>query len=99
MKGRQDFDFSFSDSILAEVAGVSQRSLHFDADAILTAYAKIGPIAERLGVAAPVPKLAGFTYTHIAALGAEIVFTDFEPKPEPLIREPEEIDRLQEPRD
>jgi uroporphyrinogen-III decarboxylase len=50
-------------------------------------------------VPAPVPKLAGFTYTHIAALGAEIVFTDFEPKPEPLIHEPEDIDRLRKPHD
>lgn len=95
----QAFEFGFSDSLLAEVAGVTQRDLHLDVEAICKAYEAIRPLAKRLGVEAPMPRLAGFTYAHIAALGAKIVFTEHEPKPQPLIQSPEEIDSLQEPRD
>ena len=82
---------------MAEAGRVAQKDLHFDLEAICKAYEAIKPIAARLGVEAPQPRLAEFTYTHIAALGARIVFTQYEPKPEPLIRSPEEIDTLQEP--
>jgi hypothetical protein len=71
--------------------------LHFDVEAISRAYEAIKPVAKRLGVEAPTPRLAEFTYTHIAALGARIVFTEYEPRPEPLLHSPEEIDTLQEP--
>ena len=97
MSKRQAFEFGFSDSLLAEAGQIPQRNLHFDVEAISTAYEAIRPIAERLGVEAPKPRLAEFTYTHIAALGAKIVFTEYEPKPEPLIHSPQEIDTLQEP--
>ena len=98
MSKGQAFEFGFSDSLLAEVGGVTQRDLHFHVEAINKAYEAIRPVAKRLGVEAPKPRLAGFAYTHIAALGARIVFTEYEPKPEPLIQSPEEIDTLREPR-
>lgn len=95
----QAFEFGFSDSLLAEVGGVTQRDLHLDVEAICKSYEAIKPIAKRLGVEPPNPRLAGFTYTHIAALGAKIAFSEHEPKPEPLIHSAEEIDDLEEPRD
>jgi hypothetical protein len=95
----QGFEFGFSDSLLTEVGWVTQRDLHFDVEAICKAYEAIKPIAKRLGVEAPKPRLAGFAYTHIAALGAKIDFTEDEPKPQTLLHSPEEIDRLEEPRD
>lgn len=95
----QAFEFGFTDSLLAEVAGVGQRDLHFDVAAICKAYEAIKPVAKRLGVEAPKPRLAGFAYSHIAALGAKIIFTEYEPKPLPLISSPEEIDSLGEPKD
>ena len=95
----QPFGFAFTDSVLAEIAGISQRDLHLDADIILRAYDALAPLAARLSVPAPPPQLAEFTYTHIAALGADFRFTDFEPTPSPLLTSPEEIDRLREPDD
>ena len=56
----QPFGFSFSDAVLAEAAGVPLRALHFDVDAICAAYDAIRPVAERLGVSVPRPRLAGF---------------------------------------
>ncbi|HOV22148.1 MAG TPA: uroporphyrinogen decarboxylase family protein [bacterium] len=86
--------------MLAEVAGIPQIKLHFDVEAICNAYEKIKPIAKRLDVEAPVPRIAGFCYPHIASLGAKIVFPeDGEPKPFPIIKSPEEIDNLTEPKD
>ena len=74
--------------------------LHFNVDAILHAYECVKPLAARLGVPAPVPRLGSFAYTNIAALGATIEFGDrAEPKPLPVIHRPEEIDDLREPRD
>jgi hypothetical protein len=95
----QPFDFAFSDNVIAQVAGVSQKDLHLDADIILCAYDALAPLAARLGVPAPLPQLAEFTYAHIAALGARFQFTDFEPTSSPLLTAPEEIDRLCEPDD
>ncbi|MDH7601817.1 MAG: uroporphyrinogen decarboxylase family protein [Armatimonadota bacterium] len=96
----QRFACGFSDRALAEAAGVSLDALHFDVDAILAAHDAIKPVAERLGVEPPPPHIAGFTYTHIAALGAEIEFpVGSEPKPRPLIRSPQDIDSLREPDD
>jgi uroporphyrinogen-III decarboxylase len=97
MNKGQPFEFVFSDSLLAEAGHVSQKDLHFDVEAICKAYEAIKPIAKRLEVEAPQPRLAEFTYTHIAALGAKIAFTEYEPKPEPMLRSPEEIDALEEP--
>jgi len=96
----QSFSFGFSDSLLAEVGGVKQNELHFDVEAILQSYERIKPLARRLGVEPPIPRLAGFCYPHIASLGAKIVFAeDAEPKPFPIIHQPEEIDQLTEPKD
>lgn len=96
----QNYSFRFADSVIAEAGRVSLDSLHFDADAILHAYESIKPVAERLGVAAPNPSLAGFCYAPLSALGAKITFPeDSEPKPETLINSPEEIDSLEEPED
>lgn len=100
MKRRQDFSFGFSDSLLAEVGKVPQDALHFDVEAICQAYESIKPIAKRLGVQPPKPRLAGFCYTHVAALGAKVTFPkNSEPNVAPLIRTPSEIDQLCEPED
>lgn len=99
MKRRQEFTFGFCDSLLAEIAGVPQRALHFDPEAIGQAYEELKPLAKRLGVPVPQPHLAGFGYTSIVALGAKVEFSDFEPNVMPLIHTPEEIDHLQEPDD
>lgn len=100
MKRKQNFSFGFSDSLLAEVGGVSQEKLHFDVDAICLAHERIRPLAERLGVAPPRPHIAGFGYPHVASLGAEIVFAEgAEPNVRPLLHSVEEIDRLREPED
>lgn len=46
------------------------------------------------------PHLAGFGYPHVAALGCQVIFPeDSEPKPLPLIKTPEDIDKLCEPQD
>jgi len=96
----QEFGFGFTDPLIAEVGGIKQNKLHFDVEAILKAYEKIKPLTRRLGVEPPTPRLAGFCYPHIASLGAEIVFAeDAEPKPFPMIKRPEEIDALTEPKD
>ncbi len=96
----QDYSFGFSDRVLAEAAGVPLDALHFDVDAIVAAHEAIKPVAERLGVAPPPPHLAGFTYPHLAALGAHIEFpANSEPKPSTLIGSPGEIESLREPDD
>lgn len=96
----QPFKFGFDDTLVAEIGGVSLRDLHFDVDAILRAHDALAPVAERLGVDLPAPRLAGFTYPHIAALGARITFPEHsDPAPSTLISRPEEIDSLAEPED
>ena len=96
----QPFSCGIADSAIAEAGGVPLSALHFDAEAICKAYESIRPVAERLGVEPPTPRLAGFCYTPFAALGAKIVFPeDSEPKPVPLISSPEQIDDLREPDD
>lgn len=96
----QRFGFSIGETACAETAGVRMYDLHFDVDAICRAYEAIVPLAERLEVDAPRPRLAGFCYPHLAALGAGITFAeDGEPNVEPLIASPAEIDGLSEPED
>jgi len=96
----QKWACGFSDRALAEAAGVPLDALHFDVDAIIAAHEAIKPIAERLGINPPAPHLAGFTYAHIAALGADIEFPPgSEPKPRPLIQSVNEIENLREPDD
>jgi len=96
----QAFSFGFADTALAEAGCVPLKALHFDAEAICQAYESIKPVAKRLGVDPPRPRLAGFTYAPLAALGARIVFPeDSEPKPMSLINSPAEIDHLREPED
>ncbi|OIN98327.1 hypothetical protein AUJ66_01130 [Candidatus Desantisbacteria bacterium CG1_02_38_46] len=96
----QNFSFGFSDTLLTEVGGVSEKQLHFDVEAILRAYENIRPLAKRLGIEPPIPRLAGFCYPHVISLGVEVVFPeDGEPKPSPIIHAPEDIDRLTEPED
>ena len=96
----QPFSCGIADSAIAEAGRVPLDALHFDVDAILHAYDAIQPVAERLGLPAPKPKLAGFCYAPQAGLGMKIVFPPgSEPKPEPLIDSPEEIDGLKEPAD
>ena len=100
MRRPQEFSFTFTDYLLAEVGGVPLDALHWDVDAICRAYDRLLPIAQRLGVPAPKPSLAGFAYPHVASLGAEIVFPpDSEPKPLPVLESPAQIDELCEPED
>lgn len=96
----QRFAFGFDETLLAEVAGASLRDLHFEPDAMVRASEAVAPIAERLGVNPPPPHLAGFTYPHIAALGARITFPEHsDPAPSLIIDGPEGIDTLTEPED
>jgi len=97
----QHYSLSFSDSLLAEVAGVPQAALHTDVDAICRAYEAIVPVAERLGVEPPRPGLAGLAYNHVSTLGCEVTISADAPEPacKPCIRSPEDIDRLEEPDD
>ncbi len=96
----QKFSLGFSDSLVSELSGATFYQLHFDAKTIVNAYEKLKPLAERLGVSAPKPRLAGFAYPHIASLGAKIVFLEnSEPNAEPLITSVDDIDKLAEPED
>lgn len=96
----QKFSCGIADCLIAEVGGVTMRQLHTDAAEIARAYDAVRPLAERLGLEAPRARLAGFAYPHVAALGAEIVFPeDSEPRPLPLLRTADDIDRLEEPGD
>jgi hypothetical protein len=96
----QPYSFSFYDSLLAEIAGVTTKSMHFDVDSILKAFDGARPLAKELGVEPPSPRLYGFGYPHVAALGAHIEFPeDSEPNVSPIIHSPEDIDRLKEPAD
>lgn len=94
----QKFNFTFSDTLIAQVGEVTLSQLHFDAKAVLKAYPRLKPLAKRLGVQPPKPRLAGFVYPHIASLGTKIDFpVDSEPKPHLLLLSPQEIDELVEP--
>ena len=94
----QAFSFGFADSALAQAGGVTLDALHFDVDANFKACDAIKPVAERLGVDPPKPKLAGFCYAPLAGLGANVIFPkDSEPFVLPMISSPEQIDRLREP--
>jgi len=97
----QPYSFSFFDSVLAEAAGVSHYSLHVDPEAMVRAADAVVPLCKRLGVPAPVPHLAGFSYCHVSVLGCEILNGEgyLEPKPVPCLKGPEDIDRLREPDD
>ncbi len=92
----QPFGFMFSEAFMAQLAGVALHDTHFDANAIFKVYDRIRPLADELGVPAPKPRLAGFAYSHVAALGAQIEFAmNGEPNVEPMIHNAEDIDRLQ----
>ncbi len=94
------YSFGFSDHLLIEIGNINFYQLHFEAKAIVKAYEKLKDIAEELEVKPPIPKMAGFCYPHIASLGAHIEFpADGEPKPFPLIKNIENIDKLKEPED
>ena len=97
----QPFRFGLDISLIAEVADVPQAALHTDVDAICYAYEAIRPVAERLGVEPPQPRLAGLTYVHVSTLGARVTITPESPEPHvsPCIHSPDEIDRLAEPED
>ena len=96
----QPYSFAIADSALAEAGGVPLDSLHHSVEAICRAYAAIRPVAERLGVPAPAPKLPGFAYSHVSALGAPVTFAPgSEPNVAPILGSPADIDRLREPAD
>jgi len=96
----QKFYFGFSDHLLLEIGNINFYQLHFESKAIIRAYEKLKKIAEELEITPPIPKMAGFCYPHIASLGAHIEFPeDGEPKPFPLIKNIEDIDKLKEPED
>ncbi|MCM8818102.1 MAG: hypothetical protein NC915_01285 [Candidatus Omnitrophica bacterium] len=96
----QKFNFSLSEYLLFELTDINFYQLHFDAKKIVEGYKKLEEVAKELEVPAPIPKMAGFAYPHIASLGAKIEFPfDGEPKPFPLIKNVEDIDNLKEPED
>jgi len=96
----QAFSFGFADSALAEAGQVTLDALHFDVDAICQAYENIKPLAQRLEVVPPKPRIAGFCYAPLAGMGSHIIFPeDSEPVVVPLIDSPEQIDDLHEPED
>lgn len=102
MQGRGiGISFGFMDSLLAEVAGVPQAALHLDVDAICKAYEAIVPVARRLGIDPPKPRLAGFAYNHVSTLGAKVTISMDAPEPHvaTCIHDPREIDKLREPAD
>ena len=72
----QPYSFGISESLMAKNAGISLKSMHFDVDAILKAYDGIKPLAEKLGVDAPRPRLAGFAYPHVVSLGTPTEFPE-----------------------
>ncbi len=55
---KQPYSFGFADSLLAELGDVPLDALHSDVDAICRCYEAIVPLAERLGVKPPRPRLA-----------------------------------------
>ncbi|MBN1809424.1 MAG: hypothetical protein JW909_10190 [Planctomycetes bacterium] len=96
----QPFRFAIADTAVAQAGGISLLDLHFDAAAICHAYDAVVPLAQRLGVPPPPPRLAGFAYSAVAALGAKITFPeDGEPNVVPMITDPADIDRLATPSD
>ncbi len=85
---------------IAKYAGIKLSQLHFDPDVIIFAYRKATEIANMIAIKPPVPHLAGFGYPHVASLGCEIIFPeDSEPKPLPILKSPQDIDKLSEPED
>ena len=101
MRDGQAFSFTFADALVAEAGGVPQAALHTDVDAICHAFDAVRPVAARLGVNPPKPRLAGLTYVHVSTLGARVTIKPDAPEPRitPCIRSPEEIDLLEEPPD
>lgn len=97
----QPFAFSFADALVAEAGGVPQASLHTDVDAICHAFDAVRPMAVRLGVNPPLPRLAGLAYVHVSTLGARVTIEPNAPEPRitPCIGSAEEIDLLEEPPD
>ncbi|MDP6112592.1 MAG: uroporphyrinogen decarboxylase family protein [Planctomycetota bacterium] len=100
MSRPQPFSFGLADSLLAEVGETPLDALHGDVDAICHCYDMIRPVADRLGIDHPRPRLAGFSYSHLSALGGEIVFAaGSEPNIIPCVRSLKDIDELAEPDD
>ncbi|NIA14802.1 MAG: hypothetical protein GWP08_12060 [Nitrospiraceae bacterium] len=96
----QPYSFGIADSAIATAGGVPLDALHYDVDAICRAYDAIAPVAQRLGVPPPRPRLAGFSYCHVSTLGAPVVFAKgSEPNVSPILHRPEDIDALREPTD
>jgi len=93
------YSFGLAEYLMTEITGIPLSQMHFDAKAIVKGYESLKPLAERLGIAPPVPRMLGFTYPHIASLGAEMIFSGEEPTPVPMIKAPEDIDNLREPED
>ena len=97
---KQAYGCGLTDTLLAEVGGVPLDALHRDVDAICRCYERIVPVAERLGLEPPRPRLAGFSYNHVTTLDAEVVFAEgSEPNVLPVLHEPADIDCLEEPAD
>ena len=66
----EELSFAFADALVAEAGGVPQAALHTDVDAICHAFDAVRPVAARLGVDSPKPRLAGLAYVlrHVSPL-------------------------------
>ena len=97
----QRFAFGIVDTAIAQSAEVSLYDMHTDVDAICKAYETIAPVAQRLGVDAPTPRLPGLAYCHVSTIGCEVKFSSnsVEPWTRPCIKRMEDIDDLSEPDD
>lgn len=95
------YQFGLFDCLLAQNAGVSNYSLHVDADAIIRAADAIVPLCKRLGIEPPPPHLAGMSYMHASTIGVEVINGPglMEPSTRPCIHAPADIDNLREPDD
>ena len=97
----QRYSFSIAVTAVAEAGGVPLNALHTNIDAICRAHDAIVPLAERLGVDPPQPRIAGLAYCHVSTLGCEVVISSesVEPWARPCISAAAEIDDLAEPAD
>jgi hypothetical protein len=91
--------------VVAEATGISMSDLFLSPERIVWAYRRLREVLspalqEAIRADIAVPHLAGFSYHHVAALGAVVDFPpDGEPKPRTLLETPDDVRKLREPDD